>query len=192
MKKNGLEMRTTPKQALGLLLMLMLAVAGCGGHEPKTPDPAALDRPLAVAPLWMAELDLPGCELPTSFGGLLQHPFDEYLVIAVVDGQPGCVGLHPRELTKVDPCSVQPATRIVVGGINPLASVLHEDDPVPIMPETSGEDQGGNRNNDEGTDNADDRPPTPGNVVKASSASDDPVPIRNNKALISHRPLASE
>jgi len=145
---------------------------GCGGEEP-TP----LSQTLELAPSSVAELDLPGCDcvqLPPASVRWLRHPQDPMLVVATVDRCPVCVG------DATDP-AVRDASRAVVkteagivgGGINSLAQMLPEDDPVPIRPEDGSGGEGGTSQESQGGDTEE----SPGVVLHVLS--DDPVPIRD-------------
>lgn len=165
--------------------MLGGLIAACGGVEP-----AVQGQELALdgAPVWMAELDLPGCDCSAAAHAdrLLLHPYDDQLVIAVADGAPSCVA-DRKEATRRDDSSIRPGLLLGPGGgIDPALEVIPEDDPVPIMPdgdseERTGSDNGGS-NNKQGTED-DDQPPTPGDTIKLDLNGDDPVPIRDQKIL---------
>lgn len=71
---------------------LTVFALGCGGTEPGPATKVAANH-LRVAPTWMAEVDLPGCdqlvEIKTDWQ-LLRHPLDPVLVIPTAGGEPVC------------------------------------------------------------------------------------------------------
>jgi len=182
----------------------MTAVVGCGGIEPglvqgvETQLHSAGER--GVAPAWMAELDLPGCECLQQLSDaqrqrvrLLGHPLDPALVIASVDGDPTCVGTEPLDAFQaVAPTKEQPTPGLKsTSVINPAAQVLPEDDPVPIRPEDAEQGQQGGSSSNQGAEESGTETKGPG-VVLQISVSDDPVPIRDTTPLAPHLTLSSD
>jgi hypothetical protein len=181
---------------LALILMalggLTVSAVGCGGMEPD-PETVAATSHLRVAPLWMAEVDLPGCdqlevEVRRNLQ-LLRHPLDPVLVIPTSCGEPVCADTlqGAQEAFPAVQSSLSPTSGAELIGLS------QGDDPIPII------DQQGDQETEEeemveeeenipdhsGHDHKGDQSAT-GNVIDADTLrKDDPIPIHitRNKML---------
>lgn len=163
------------RRALNLMATLAVAgmVAACGGTAPSAGAPVNSSAPELTAPVWMTELDLPGCDRiaagPLSRLAvqweLLTHPHDPALVIAVGGGVPGCIDTRLAALEAVDTGWAPPDLDDLVPTASP------SDDPVPIKGNSEVHSESGSS----GVAMLD--------LNKKPSALDDPVPIRGAQAL---------
>ena len=155
-------------RALILVLGLMTLIAACGGE-----DPAPLgEQRLRTAPLWMTELDLPGCEAVYPAGapiGLepLTHPLDGQLLLIVERGTPTCV---------TDRSSLLQTAA--------LQGPTPDDDPIPLVRESE-EGQGNQDEADQGETEDD---PIPIVRVAHGPVGDDPIPLVRERDLTGARP----
>lgn len=163
-----------------LVTLGALVATACGGTMPDGTDEVGRQ----LAPLWMAEQDLPGCsgaalaaEGPAT---LMSHPFDEGLVIAVRNGAPSCIDTERNALRELH--TWQPPARhmmaTTVGTVEPP-----EDDPVPIKEEEEDQETDGTEQPPDGLD----RVAIPN---FNETVSDDPVPIKGGKTFKALDPTA--
>jgi hypothetical protein len=143
-------------RCLGLLTVVLLALGACGGEEP------APELELRTAPLWMAELDLPGCDAVPGKAGVqveaLVHPYDRGLVLLTEGGVPCCVTESGQPFQS--------------SGGSYLAPPSGDDDPIPLA---HGGDSGGGE--------ADDDPIPLARADKQHPAGDDPIPLVRERNL---------
>jgi len=156
-------------RALILVLGLMTLIAGCGGE-----DPAPLGEPRQrTAPLWMTELDLPGCEAVYGAGtpvGLepLTHPLDGQLLLIVERGTPTCVTDRSSLLRTAA-----------------LQGPTPDDDPIPLVRESEEGDQGSQGETDEGEADQGETEDDPIPIVRVAHGpvGDDPIPLVRERDL---------
>lgn len=124
---------------MGVCIAIAMGVVACG--------PADVDRrqhELALAPSWVAQLDLPGCDavhdviIRARSLHLLRHPHHGRLVIAVVADTPTCVDeeqalRHLLEASSTKKTSEQ--KKLEVDSTPPDDTGDPDDDPIPIWPE---------------------------------------------------------
>jgi hypothetical protein len=165
-----------------------LALTACGGPAPIG------ETALRTAPLWMAEVDLPGCDArgataalrATAARELWLHPLDDQLVVVTCDGTPTCVDLKASLVTAVDvgedtsPWSQTSATPV-------------DDDPIPLVRERDssaggeGETQplggGGGSGEGEGELESNDDPIPLVRLARGGKPDDDPIPLVRERDL---------
>jgi hypothetical protein len=178
--KESMMKRLAMILTLGGLTVFAL---GCGGTEPD-PETMAATSHLRVAPAWMAEADLPGCDqLEVEARGnlqLLRHPLDPVLVIPTCGGEPLCAdtlqGAHD---------AIPAVQGTGLGSGAELIGLSQGDDPIPIIDQQSEqeteeetvEEEEENVPDHSEHDHKGDQTAT-GNVIDADSLRrDDPIPI---------------
>jgi hypothetical protein len=151
-------------RALILVLGLTTLVAACGGEDP----PRLGAERQRTAPLWMTELDLPGCE--AVYGARapvgiepLTHPLDGQLLLIVERGTPTCV-----------------TDRSSLFRTAALQGPTPDDDPIPLVRESEEGDQGSQGETDEGETDDD---PIPIVRVAHGPVGDDPIPLVRERDL---------
>jgi hypothetical protein len=153
--------------AMILVTLGALATTACGGAMPDGVD----EEGRQLAPLWMAERDLPGCDgvalATASQATLLSHPFDKKLVIAVSDGAPSCIDTVGNILGALR--TWQPSGQPVMA-----AMVAPWDAPLPF----NGEEE---EQETKGTEKPRDDSVAIPNLNE--TISDDPVPIKDDKPV---------
>lgn len=155
-------------RALILVLGLMTLVAACGGEDPARRG----EQRLRTAPLWMTELDLPGCEAvhraSTPLGlEPLTHPLDDQLLLIVERGTPTCITDRSALLQTA-----------ALQGPGP------DDDPIPLVRESEEADQG----QDESDQGETEDDPIPIVRVAHGPVGDDPIPLVRERDLTGAQP----
>lgn len=161
---------STVLRGVATVLLLGLGSAGCGGLSPEEAPSARY----AIAPLWMAELDLPGCDaLAAGPSGwhLLGHPQDTDLAIVVSGSTAICVGLESDLVAAAG----QPQ---VAGAItHPSAAYpWPSDDPVPLAKDGS-EGEKGLTSDDPIPLARDGSSAAGGSQAASDQAEDEPIPL---------------
>jgi hypothetical protein len=168
-------MRTTP------FTVFCLVLTACGGTM-TSPDETAL----RTAPLWMAEVDLPGCDAcattrMTARRELWLHPLDDQLAVVTTDGVPTCVDLKASLIEDSGEGASPPSQ---------TSAAPVDDDPIPLVRERESSPGGETQQQNGGSDGEESSEDDPIPLVRLASGKpeDDPIPLVRERDLGGARP----